>query len=176
MVLKLNGHILLNPPFDSKFPSLKILQLEFVNYANYDSLATLLAVCPILQHLSLNVIGSDLTILDMKAGRFNITVLVPTLKRLHLCCFFLAWEYKLRINTPALKYFYFHGVLGDNVVLENLPCLVESVLDVEESNFENIEDYAKRVWDFMRPLYNVMSMKLCISTAGIRAHHNFFML
>uniref|UniRef100_A0A7N2KZN8 Uncharacterized protein n=1 Tax=Quercus lobata TaxID=97700 RepID=A0A7N2KZN8_QUELO len=69
VVLKLNGHILLNPPFDSKFPSLKILQLEFVNYANYDSLATLLAVCPILQHFSLNVIASDLTILDIKAGK-----------------------------------------------------------------------------------------------------------
>ena len=48
-VLKLNGDILLNPPPSSALlPSLKIMKLESVSYANRDSLSTLLAACPFL--------------------------------------------------------------------------------------------------------------------------------
>ena len=70
----------------------------------------------------------DVTNLDKNAGKFNIVVLIPTLKNLHLRV--LCSSYKLHINTPVLEYFYFKGNL-DEVVLENLPNLVKSVLHIE---------------------------------------------
>ncbi|KAK4562598.1 hypothetical protein RGQ29_005196 [Quercus rubra] len=55
-VLKLNGDILLNPPPSSALlPSLKIMKLESVSYANRDSLSTLLAACPFLRDLTLKL-------------------------------------------------------------------------------------------------------------------------
>ncbi|KAL0013970.1 hypothetical protein SO802_001039 [Lithocarpus litseifolius] len=94
----------------------------------------------------------------------KIVVLIPTLKILYLSWLLEGWSfpflhfYILRLNAPALEHFYFHGLLSNDVVLENLPNLVKSGCD---------GDYAKRIWDFMRPLYNIVSMEFCIETAQI---------
>nr|POF11157.1 f-box/lrr-repeat protein [Quercus suber] len=77
-------------------------------------------------------------------------------------------NYIFKINTPALEYFHFSGYLNGDDVLENLPNVVDSVIQIEDC--DSIYDYAKRVWDFMGKLYNVISMKLSTITAQIRCH------
>ena len=72
----------------SMFPSLKILQISHVYYATHDSLSTLLTASPLFQDLTIKLNYSDLVDLDNNAGKFNILVLVPTLKRLVLECGF----------------------------------------------------------------------------------------
>lgn len=167
VVLKLNGTFLLNPPSASTFPNLEILLLDSVRYANCDSLFTLLASSPVLQDFTLKLgrFGMDNLDKNAAAGKLNIIVLVPTLKflLLHVEC----GSYKLHLNTPALKYFHFKGVLDEDVVLEKLPNLVKSVLQVETCYDTSDDDYAMRIWDFMGPLYNVISMELYINTAEV---------
>ncbi|XP_030954358.1 FBD-associated F-box protein At5g60610-like isoform X1 [Quercus lobata] len=171
VVLKLGGEILLSPPLDSIFPSLHILYLESgISYANCDSLPTLLAACPLLQELALTVAYKNFENTRM----LKIIVLIPTLKILYLSWLFEWWCYPLlhfyilRLNAPALEQFYFHGLLSDDVVLENLPNLVKSGFQFKEiEDGSSRGDYAKRIWDFMRPLYNVVSMEFCIETAQI---------
>uniref|UniRef100_A0A2N9GYL3 FBD domain-containing protein n=1 Tax=Fagus sylvatica TaxID=28930 RepID=A0A2N9GYL3_FAGSY len=161
LVLKLRG-FLLNPPFTCAFPTLNILSLEDVSYANNDSISTLLAACPCLLDLTINVCSRDFMKLDNNGVKFNIIV-----------------------NTPALNYFYFGGHLGEVVVLENFPNLVESVLhDVEYYN-KGIQVYPRRVRNLMGPLYNVTSMKLYMgiteilcsaSNDAVPMFHNLFTL
>ena len=83
--------------------------------------------------------------------------------------------YKLLINTPALEYFHFKGVLDESFVLESLPNLVKSFLQVEKHQVLTTKDYAKRIWDFMGQLYNAISMELSIETAGVRARFVFYL-
>ena len=132
VVLKLNGDILLNPPPTSALlPSLKIMKLESVSYANRDSLSTLLAACPFLRDLTLKLSPFGLrNYMDKNAGMagVNAIILIPTLKRLHFDWPIIYWPYKVHINTPALEYFHFNGVLNEDFVLEILPNVVESVV------------------------------------------------
>ena len=173
--LILTGVIHLNPPASasaSTFPSLRILVLEHVRCAKHNSISTLLAACPVLQELTLAVSTTNFYGLDESAGKVNVIVLVPTLKTLYIqwpaddC-----WLYKLQINTPALKWFRFGGGLGDDVVLENLPNLVEAVIDLEDAD-SNTVDYAKRVLDFSRPLFHVQSLNLVIESVEVMARYN----
>lgn len=122
----------------------------------------------------LKVHDEDVTNLDKNAGKFNIVVLIPTLKNLHLRV--VCSSYKLQINTLALDYFHFKGNL-DEVVLEYLPNLVKSVLVVEiglrSLNGISFTDYLKRGWDFLGRLYNVNYMELCIVSEEVRASYGF---
>ncbi|KAK4564978.1 hypothetical protein RGQ29_006855 [Quercus rubra] len=175
VVLKLRGHFLLNPPdsassSSSMFPSLKILQILHVYYANHNSLSTLLAACPLLQDLRIKVSDSDFDFLDKEAdNKFNIIVFVPTLKILVLDCSFLRWSFKLHINTPALEYFNFKGDLDSDVVSENLPNLFKSVLDVRSCYYL---DWMWKLTNFMRLLCNIRSMELCVGTAEYILEHS----
>ncbi|XP_023927884.1 F-box/LRR-repeat protein At4g14103 [Quercus suber] len=166
VVLKLDDDFLLNPPPASTcmFPSLKILQLQHISYADGDSLSTLLAACPVLEDLTLIVNY----FLLKHAGKFNIIVPVPTLKSFFISCICVeSSSYKLHINTPALEYLRFIGPLGDDVVLEDLPNLVKSVVNIENHKTMSITNYAKRVGDFMGLLYNVVSIELHMVTLQI---------
>ena len=175
MVLKLDEDFLLNPPPASAwmFPSLKILQLQHIYYADGDSLSTLLAACPVLQDLTLIVNYFQLE----HAGKFNIIVPVPTLKSFFISCMCVeSSSYKLHINTPALEYLRFIGRLGDDVVLEDLPNLVKSVVNIRNHKTMSITNYAKRVRDFMGLLYNVVSIELYMDTLQVRASYVFHVL
>ncbi|KAK9986240.1 hypothetical protein SO802_031191 [Lithocarpus litseifolius] len=77
-------------------------------------------------------------------------------------------KYRFQINTPALEYFHFRGYLNGNDVLENLPNVVESVVQIE--GCDRINDYAKRAWDFVGNLCNEISMELSTVTAQILCH------
>ena len=176
VVLKLDGHkLLLNPPASAfRFPSLRILLFKWVSYANNDSLPTLLAAGPVLQDLTLTVCRDVFKRTNKNAGKVNIIVLVPTLKKFTINTMLSSYSwYKLLINTPALEYFHFKGVLDESFVLESLPNLVKSFLQVEKHQVLTTKDYAKRIWDFMGQLYNAISMELSIETAEVRARFVF---
>nr|POF21634.1 putative fbd-associated f-box protein [Quercus suber] len=49
VALKLAGNFALNPPSNASFPSLRILHLALLNYANSESLSAILNACPVLQ-------------------------------------------------------------------------------------------------------------------------------
>ena len=69
------------------------------------------------------------------------------------------------------------GQLIEDVVLENLPDLVELVLQLGIVNGVNIEDNAKRICDLLRPLAHVKSLGLTTKiTKAIKATFvNFFL-
>ncbi|KAL0000872.1 hypothetical protein SO802_014653 [Lithocarpus litseifolius] len=126
-VLKLAGSIVLDPPSSSAmgFPSLKVLHLHLVEYANPDSFSRLLSCCPVLQDLSVQILGNE------------------------------------------------DGNIGKYVLLDNLSNLVEAVLETSDSYvsvscltelFDGFQEYGKRVWAFLRALYNVKSLHLDAST------------
>ena len=130
-----------------------------------DSLSTILNACPVLLDLTLNVDDKYLKNLN----DFNVIVLVGTLKRLHSSWNALPLsKYRFQINTPALKYFHFDGYLSGDDVLENLPNVVESVIQIEDC--DSVNDYAKRGWDFMGKICNVISMELITITGQILCH------
>ena len=159
-VLKLSGNILLNtPPSSALLPSLKIMKLVSVSYANRDTLSTLLAACPFLRDLTINRSTARLrNLTDKDRGTYSVDViiLIPTLKRLHFHCPFRCWRSRVHINTPALEYFHFAGVLSEDLVLEKLPNVVESVVEVVQLRRD--VDYGNKVWDFMGQFCNVISM------------------
>ena len=164
VALKLAGNFSLNPPSDARFPSLRILHLALLNYANSESLSAILNACPVLQDFCLYVF------LREDQGNFNVVIQVPTLKRMYLCCFnynFQSSSFKVHINTPALEYLIFKGHLVEDVVLENLSHLVALVLQVEIVNGVSTEDDAKRVWDSIRPLAHVKSLSLSTKTTEV---------
>ena len=165
VVLKLEFAIHLNPPPAFVLPCLRVLQLKCVMFANRDSLYTILNACPVLLDLTLNVDDKYLKNLN----DFNVIVLVGTLKRLHSSWNALPLsKYRFQINTPALKYFHFDGYLSGDDVLENLPNVVESVIQIEDC--DSFNDYAKRGWDFMGKICNVISMELTTITGQILCH------
>ena len=140
---------------------------------NHNSLSTLLAACLLLQDLTLKMSESDLKYMDKNAAKFNIIVLIAPLKRLLFSSNANSSSYKLQINTPALEYFNFLADLGGHIVLENqnLPNLFELVIGIRSRM--SIQNYANRIWDFMGPLYNVVSIDMWISTAHVREHYIF---
>ncbi|KAL4606396.1 hypothetical protein ACB092_09G099500 [Castanea dentata] len=103
VVLKLVADIYLNPPPTFVLPYLRILLLHCVTFANRDSLSSILNACPVLLDLTLHVHEKYLKILN----KFNVVVLVGTLKRLHLCCNVQpSSKYRFQINNPAIEYFF----------------------------------------------------------------------
>ena len=112
--------------------------------------------------------------MDTNAGMagVNAIILIPTLKRLHFDWPIIYWPYKVHINTPALEYFHFNGVLNEDFVLEKLPNVVESVVEVGQFLWD--VDYAKKIWDFMGQFCNVVSMELITEAAEVIASYFFF--
>lgn len=108
-VLKLSHGILIDVPNSSTsssfcFPSLKILHLECVRYANDESVSKLLLGCTALEELV-----AKRSVYD-NVKKFIVNV--PTLKTLNISLEFgQPWpvlistdEYELKINAPMLKY------------------------------------------------------------------------
>ena len=150
-----------------------------ITYENCESLPTLLAACPVLQELAITVSDNNFENTSM----LKIIVLIPTLKILYLSWPLDGWFYPffllytLRLNAPALEHFYFRGLLSDDVVLENLLNLVKSGFLFGEIGYDlGTRGYAKRIWDFMGPLYNVVSMEFSIETAQVRTCYVFHAL
>ena len=75
----------------------------------------------------------------------------------------------LLTTCPLLQDFTLEGFFGDkDVVLENIPYLVKLFLKVENHHLSfTTEEYADMVWDFIRPLCNVISMELSMGTAKV---------
>ena len=96
VVLKIEGHIVLDPSSSSSFQlnTLKILRLESITFSNRDSFVTLLSFCPVLE---------DLTLIIYDYKEFNFKICVPTLKRLSVSYL----NNELKIDTPSLEYFDF---------------------------------------------------------------------
>ena len=108
--LELRFDIVLDPPSNFQFPSLKILCL-YRNVYKYDnSFSNLISGCPVLEDLTVALReGLD--------GATNYNINVPTLKRLDID---VEWDYKFEIYAPALHYFRFFGDLGNLAFLEKL--------------------------------------------------------
>ncbi|GMY31876.1 FBD-associated F-box protein At3g52670-like isoform X1 [Fagus crenata] len=161
VVLKLRGNIVLNTPSSSSslgFPSLKILHLHSVKYANHDSFLILLSFCPILQDLSIDTNGSHYW--DQK---YHFKIFVPTLKRLHLNMPNILSTPAddinaptLEINTPALESLNFIGYLDEDVLVENLSNLVEAVLHIDDG----LIVLGNCIMNFIMALSNVKSLTL----------------
>ena len=84
----------------------------------------------------------------------------------------------LLTTCPLLQDFTLEGFFGDkDVVLENIPYLVKLFLKIENCHLSfTTEEYANMVWDFMRPLCNVISMELSMGTAKVPTRYVFYLL
>ena len=123
--LKLHGGIMVDVPGSVCFPSLKILHLLCIYYANVDSVRWLISGC-----LSLEELRIDASISHKNMGNINIST--PTLNSLSLT---LHHDYrqKVEINAPSLKYLNFScpGFGPRQYFVENFPCLIEANISVE---------------------------------------------
>ncbi|XVF18883.1 hypothetical protein REPUB_Repub11eG0061700 [Reevesia pubescens] len=107
-VLKLSNGILIDVPNGMSvcFPSLKILHLYLVKYANSESVSRLLSGCSVLEELHVNRLFRD--------NARNFIIYVPTLKTLKICekldskdwleFVRYRYHYELKINAPNLEY------------------------------------------------------------------------
>ncbi|XVF78312.1 hypothetical protein PTKIN_Ptkin14bG0121800 [Pterospermum kingtungense] len=101
-VLKLSHGVLIDVPnsISVRFPSLKILHLDSVQYFNDESVSKLLGSCTVLEELSVTRYSQD------KVRKFIINI--PTLKNLNICHEFApefgSGDYELKINAPVLEY------------------------------------------------------------------------
>ncbi|KAK7859590.1 putative fbd-associated f-box protein [Quercus suber] len=113
-ILKLRIDTVLNHPPSFQLPSLKIL--------SDDSFSRLLSGCPA---------PEDLTAEDSD-GAINFKINVPTLKRLQIKLeSFETYvrDFKFEIYALVLNFFRFNGDLGNFVFIENLPNLVEAIVN-----------------------------------------------
>ncbi|XVF78324.1 hypothetical protein PTKIN_Ptkin14bG0123000 [Pterospermum kingtungense] len=129
-ILKLHGEIMVDVPGSVCLPSLKILHLCEVKYANVESIRCFILACPKLEEL---LIGTTLSPENM----VNLNISTPTLNTLYLRLNYFfsdeAPEKKININAPALKYLDFNSwglVDAKQYFVENFPCIREANISV----------------------------------------------
>ena len=100
---------------------------------------------------------------------FSILLLVSGFYNLEMLNMQTVTLSTLLTTCPLLQDFTLEGFFGDkDVVLENISYLVKLFLKVENHHLSfTTEEYADMVWDFMRPLCNVISMELSMGTAKV---------
>ncbi|XVF78352.1 hypothetical protein PTKIN_Ptkin14bG0124800 [Pterospermum kingtungense] len=127
-ILKLHGAIMVDDPVSVCLPSLKVLHLLWVNYADIDSISCFISGCLNLEELR---IEAKICLQNI----VNIEVSIPTLKKLSLALkYFLPdmCEEKLEINVPALNHLDFssYGLTPSQHFIENFPCIIEANVSV----------------------------------------------
>ncbi|GMP65445.1 hypothetical protein CsSME_00026230 [Camellia sinensis var. sinensis] len=118
--------VFLDVPDLVRFPNLKILNLDSVEYEDEDSLQKLFSGCPVLEQLNL-----ERCILDKQQV---VSVSVSTLKRLKVVWYreyFVLDEsddlvYKLVVDAPQLERFYLRDNVSNEFLFRNLSSLSEA--------------------------------------------------
>ncbi|KAL4619126.1 hypothetical protein ACB092_06G057400 [Castanea dentata] len=142
--LELRFDIVLDPPSNFQFPSLKTLCLYRTVYKYDYSFSNLISGCPVLEDLTVALReGLD--------GATNYNINVPTLKRLDID---VESDYKFEIYAPELHYFRFFGDLGNLVFLEKLTNLIEAHVYIYARHWvpENGLRFGARVFKLFREL------------------------
>ncbi|XVF78343.1 hypothetical protein PTKIN_Ptkin14bG0124600 [Pterospermum kingtungense] len=133
-ILKLHGGIMVDVLVSVCLPSLKILHLLRVKYANAESISCFISGCPSLEKLHIDVrISPD--------NMMNFNISVPTLITLYLSLEYAFEEEphaeNFEINAPALKnliyIIYTSSVsMHKQYFVENFPCIREANICVPE--------------------------------------------
>ncbi|ESQ28695.1 hypothetical protein EUTSA_v10018645mg [Eutrema salsugineum] len=130
VILKLSGAILVDVPRMVSLPSLKTLQLRDVTYSDKESLQRLLAICPVLEELSVDL-GDG--------GKMEkLTVSVPSLQSLTFNVPHDCGVDELVIDTPSLKYIKLEDRKGLIYLVANMPELREAYIDVKLYGISNL--------------------------------------
>ena len=159
VILELRADIVLDPPSNFQFPSLKILCLCGIVYKSEDSFSNLLSGCPVLEDLTVEL-REDLD----SATSFKI--IVPTLKRLEIEVGSVSpkpHDYKFEIYSPALDNFRFYGDLCDLVFIEKLTKLVDAHVSIYAGHWvlENGLHYGARIFKLVRELNCSKFLSIC---------------
>ncbi|XVF78330.1 hypothetical protein PTKIN_Ptkin14bG0123600 [Pterospermum kingtungense] len=125
-ILKLHGYIMVDVPVSVCLPSLKILHLLWVSYANVKSVNCLISGCPNLEELRI-----DAFIRLENMVHFNIST--PTLNSLSLdlrsCRDIQYLQKRVEINTPCLKYLNL-SFYGHRYIVKTFPSLVDANISI----------------------------------------------
>lgn len=163
-VVKIAMNCVLELPTCISFPQLKTLHLALVTFLDDDSTQKLLSSCPVLQ---------DLSILDCEWMNLkHIVVSIPTLTSLtmdDLPYFGSADELngcEIKIEAANLAFFKYNGCLLNEIVLSNLPSLVDAYVYVAILG-ERQQEIANRAVKVLRGLHSVKSMRM--STGAIES-------
>ncbi|XVF78322.1 hypothetical protein PTKIN_Ptkin14bG0122800 [Pterospermum kingtungense] len=160
-VLKLRGGIMFDVPSSVSLPSLKILHLLRVNYANGESILSFISGC-----LSLEELSIDIRIRPQTMVNFNISI--PTLKSLSLTLYYdfhdRPHEEEVEINASALEYLHYSssGFTPKQYYVENFPCMIEADISFPDCHKTqlfralNRVKFLRLVWhrNFWRPARN----------------------
>ncbi|XVF78326.1 hypothetical protein PTKIN_Ptkin14bG0123200 [Pterospermum kingtungense] len=127
-ILKLQGQIMVDVPISVCLPSLRILHLIQVKYANAISVRSLISGC-----LNLKELCIEASISQENMVQFNISK--PTLNSLFLTlkgnCHLQYRERIVDINTPSLNYINF-SFSGQHRIVGTFPCLVEANIFIRD--------------------------------------------
>ncbi|XVF78320.1 hypothetical protein PTKIN_Ptkin14bG0122600 [Pterospermum kingtungense] len=143
-ILKLHGGFVVDVPVSVYCPSLKILHLLWVSYANDESISRFISGCMSLEELRIEAEISP---------ENTVFISSPTLNSLSLNLESYRFRIKIDINAPALKYLnfkcrsFFKARLFN---VENFPCLIEA----------NIYELFGSCTQLLRPLSAAKYLKL----------------
>ncbi|KAL4619128.1 hypothetical protein ACB092_06G057500 [Castanea dentata] len=159
VILELIDDIVLDPPSNFQFPSLKILCLCEIAYKSEDSFSNLLSGCPVLEDLRVKL-REDLD------GATNFKIIVPTLKLLgieFIPGYPRPHDYKFEIYSPVLENFRFCGDLGNLVFIEKLTKVVDAEVGIYAGHWvlENGLHYGARIFKLVRELNCSKFLSIC---------------
>ncbi|KAK7272524.1 hypothetical protein RJT34_29176 [Clitoria ternatea] len=130
-VLKLGWTINVNLTSSIYLPSLKILHLYLLYFANDDSLVRLLSGCPVLEELCYE---------DMKLNNTtSLKVYVPSLKKLHV----KSHDKILHVDAPSLEYLQLEDTKIGSYFVGNFPMLQQAHVDIyfDQDGKENVSKF-----------------------------------
>ncbi|KAL3652533.1 hypothetical protein CASFOL_002214 [Castilleja foliolosa] len=146
-------------------PALKILNLASVKYESTKSLEHLIAGCPVLEELFIVRTAVDpMVCCNISSATLNKLVLITNFTNNGA----FTLTYKMRIETPALRYLELHDTVTKDLSFGPLTFLVTA--NVQFHNYKSSEGdalYSSSVVQFFRRLYNVKSLILCISLSEV---------
>ncbi|XVF03946.1 hypothetical protein REPUB_Repub05bG0037400 [Reevesia pubescens] len=173
VTLKLEARFFITVPSNVFFPSLKTLELRYVNFVDGDSIQILFASSPMLEE-------SFIFQCNLENTR-ELNISNPSLKRLTIDCisevYYRRHNLLFEINVPSLVYFKYVDFIEEDYTITNMHSLVKADIRIALNLYEIYEDHHQRALaQLLQGICNVKSLYLTIDLDALRVlYHKRFL-